>query len=84
MVGTLPRPDQYPVLSIQYSVGQTMQVIKPSTRRLIWEFSGRDADLTHDFRDELAQWVRVMWRLYGHRQVREYTVKWAMERFAAR
>ena len=61
-----------------------MQVIKPTTRRLIWEFGGRDADFNRDFRGEMAQWVRVMWKLYGHGMVRRYTVKWAQERFAQR
>ena len=35
-----------------------MQIVKPSTLRLIWEFAGRDADFTAGFRDELAVWVR--------------------------
>ncbi len=60
------------------------QVIKPTTLRLIWEFSGRDADFTSDFRAELAQWVRCMWRLYGHELVRRHTLQWAQERFAHR
>ena len=61
-----------------------MQIIKPSTRRLIWEFAGRDADFTREFRDELAAWVRCMWRLYGHQFFRQYTLQWAKERFARR
>ncbi len=61
-----------------------MQVIKPTTKRLIWEFAGRDADFTAGFRDELAAWVRVVWRLYGHESVRRQTVQWAKERFTRR
>ena len=61
-----------------------MQVIKPTTLRLIWEFAGRDADFTNDFREELAQWVRSMWRLYGHQLVRWHFVQWSQERFAQR
>ena len=61
-----------------------MQIIKPSTLRLIWEFAGRDADLSSGFRGELAEWVRCMWRVYGHKEFRRYTVNWAQERFARR
>jgi len=60
------------------------QIVKPTTLRLIWEFSGRDSDFSKDFRGELAQWVRCMWKLYGHQMVRAYTVKWSQERFAHR
>ena len=60
------------------------QKIKPSMRRLIWEFSGRDADFSREFRQEMAQWVRCMWRIYGHEMVRKYTVQWAQERFRQR
>lgn len=61
-----------------------MQIIKPTTKRLIWEFAGRDADFDRAFRNELATFVRCMWRLYGHQLVRQYTVAWAKERFARR
>ncbi len=61
-----------------------MQIIKPTTLRLIWEFASRDADFTRDFRSELAEWVRCVWQLYGHRTVREHMVRWAKERFARR
>ena len=61
-----------------------MQIIKPSTLRLIWEFAWRDADFTAGFRNELAQWVCVMWRLYGHQLVRERYLEWAREKATKR
>jgi hypothetical protein len=61
-----------------------MQIIKPTTLRLIWEFASRDADFTRGFRSELAEWVRRVRQLYGHRTVREYMLRWARERAARR
>jgi hypothetical protein len=61
-----------------------MLVIKPTTLRMIWEFAGRDADFTTAFRKELAEWVREMWQLYDHQQVRRHFVRWSQERFANR
>lgn len=51
-----------------------MQTIKPTTRGLIAFFAERDADFTTGFRAELAGFIRVMWRLYGHQPVHEQTI----------
>jgi len=51
-----------------------MQIIKPGTLALLWEFGERDADYDYEFRREMALWHREMRALYGSIMVRRHYI----------
>ena len=59
-----------------------MQIIKPSTLALLWEFGERDADYDREFRREMAEWHREMRILYGSDAVRRHYIDQRRRRVA--